>query len=423
MIISGHWIAGWRRLLIILIAGAIAAVSARSAAIGIFEERLPAQALTLDPTNPVALMKMVDSELAVGGVNLAPKPHWRADAITALRQKPINPAAMRTLGLIAANNGRADEARLLMNWAERLSRRGGLAQLWLLQDAAQRDDARAALDHIDIALSVHDDLSPLVFPVLLQVLQDRRYGLEFAKLVEHDRPWLGSFLTFANTNNPDPKALADVVSFAGGLPPGPAFRIHETNILWSLANARMLERSSKLLLDLRRATHALLADGRFNEATIDAKLGPFAWTGSTDPDVSSSLERDGTVRILIAPRKSGMVLQRYFGLSTGTYRISADARRGAENMKASVGLEVSCATSPDAPPYTVTTIIVQNSDAVEGNFSVPANCPLQLVRFTVRGGDVQTDSAITLSRIGLTKLNQTPDRQPPVGSTRTSMTR
>lgn len=392
-----------RHIVAALVTIPIALASARSAAIGIFADRLPGQALAIDAGNAIALMKQVDSDLGVGGLNQTPKDNWRADAVTALRERPLTPSAIRILGFVAAADGRQSEARRLATLAERVSRRDGLAQLWLVRDAAKRDDARAALAHMDIALSVHVPLQPIIFPMLLNVIQDPAYAKEFRQIVVRDRSWLASFMSFANTDNPDPEPLADVVSSAGGLPPGDNFRMYETDLLWSLANAKKLDRAAKLLVQLGRATTATLADGRVSNSTLDTKLGPFAWSASTDADVSSAFEPGGILRVTTAPGKSGVILRRYFALPPGAYILSSKARSDIEDVDAKMGLDIDCMSGPAMSIRSIETTISPAGNAVNASFAVPPNCPLQLVQFTGRSADSQMDGALTLSEISLRK--------------------
>lgn len=395
----------WRYVPVAVIAVAIAFAAARSATLGIVADQLPAETLVLDAKNPIALMKRVDSEIGVGGINLAPKDYWRPDALAALRERPLNPSALRVLGFVAASEGRQEQAQRLVAISERISRRDGLTQLWLVQDSARRDDARAVLAHVDIALSVHDSLLPIISPILLQVIEDPPYAQEFSKFVVRDRPWLRGFLTFATTNNPNPEPLADVLSLAGGLPPGADYRVHERDILWSLANARKLDRAAKLLIQLRQATPETLANGRVIGATIDPKLGPFAWSPSMDANVSSAFEAGGILRATTTPGKTGLILQRYFTLSQGGYVLTTKARSDTEGVGVNVGITVECTAKSDVLVYEAAATVSSKSTGIGSTFVIPSNCPLQLLRFTARGAESQMEGALTLSEIDIKKQN------------------
>ena len=393
----------WWHVFSAIVALALTFVSARSAAIGLFASGMPSQALVLDASNPIALMRRIDNDIGDGGLNVPPKANWRPDAVASLRRQPINPSALRTLGFVAASQGNQIQARSLILLSQRLSRRDGLAQLWLVQDSAKRDDAKGALAHMDIALSVRATLGPIIYPMLLQVIEDPRYAREFANLVVSDRPWLLGFLTFANTDNPNPAALANVVGFVGRLPPGVDFRAQETNILWSLANAGQLDRAAKLVVELRRATPATLADGRFLQATIDPKLGPFAWSPSVEADVSSAFEPGGILRATMTSGKGSIILQRYFALSDGPYVLTAKARSDIEDVDANIGVTVECTSTTYALINNVTATVSSKGGRVGNAFRVPPNCPLQLVRFTARSADSRTEGALMLSDIRLEK--------------------
>jgi len=138
-----------------------------------------------------------------------------------------------------------------------------------------------------------------------------------------------------------------------------------------------------------------------SDKTLDLDLGPFAWTASLDPDVSSSFQSDRSVLARAAPGRRGMILQRFMALPAGSYRISAITRLLTEDADSSVTVEVGCARSPETELLSAQAKVAARDNRIERFFNVPPNCPLQLVRFSATGGESRTDSEFTLSAVNV----------------------
>lgn len=401
---------GWTRaslfrpkhVVAILFALIAAVIVCRHAASNILSATAPQIARSLDPSNPVAITRAIDRELAVRGLDRPPLAHWAADAKRALRSQPLNASSLRTLGLIAAYTKDIDRARKLMSFANRLSRREGITQLWLSADAAKRNDARAAMTHLNTIMTTEVGAWPTVFPMTLQLLENPRIARQFAVIIRDDTPWLPSFLTFATTDNPQPQHLAAVVRLAGGLPADPRYRVHETNLLWQLANASQPNEARQLLLDLRRATPQLLSDGRFEQETLDQNLGPFAWTSTVSSDVDSYLEGNELVYVQVQPGKRVSVLQRLFALPPGRYRASAVVGTQLEGPRPIVELVARCASPVSTLNRSLTTIAGAR-ERIDITFDVPVNCSMQWALFFVTAHESATKSDVVISNIVLTR--------------------
>ena len=84
----------------------------------------------------------------------------------ALRQDPVNVPAAAALGFNAQVRGDVATARRAFTYAERLSRRDPMTQLWAIEEAVARNDIGDAVRHYDIALRVKPEMSEVLFPVL-----------------------------------------------------------------------------------------------------------------------------------------------------------------------------------------------------------------------------------------------------------------
>ena len=162
----------------------------------------PDVALTLNPNNPVALLREVEERrtklVALSGIR-AEKPNEIEDAkgeersntlstlpeakgsenelreredlreeihdlaLRALASDPLNAGGYRALAEVISG---ADQVRLLMHKAFEHSRRESIAVFWLLNDSYYRHDFEATLHYSDILLRTRPDLGTYIYSYL-----------------------------------------------------------------------------------------------------------------------------------------------------------------------------------------------------------------------------------------------------------------
>jgi hypothetical protein len=383
---------------------ALAGFTMLSAVANAYASDGPSLVLRLQPDNADALMRMVDLQIGAQGLAQKPKANWRRDAIVALKREPLNPAALRTVALVADARGDRKRAENLMHLSERLSRRDIPTELWLAVDSARQHELKDMLTHIDLLLSSESAAGPLIYPTLTRALADKRLRDELVPLVRNDRPWLRSFLSFSLENNVDPQLVSALVIEAGGLPPGPDYHQYETDLIWALAAKQEYAMASSLVRRLGRTSQALLADGRLNDETLSTDLGPFGWTASLDPDATSAFSGDGQVDARIAPSRSGTILQRLFMLPQGTYRVAATARSLNDDSRPTVEIDAYCVGDGAS-----TRLADKRAPVGSGNsrmtveFAVPAGCGIQRLTFSAGADDRQVASELSLFDISLSR--------------------
>lgn len=134
----------------------------------------------------------------------------RADALgkRALRQDAMAIAAAATLGLNADVRGDNGAARRYFNYAQMLSRRDLRTQLFMIEDAVQRGDIRAALHQYDITLRVFPSLDGLLYPVLVSAGADPAIRRELVRTLAGKPLWAQSFIGFVAEKSADPNVTA-----------------------------------------------------------------------------------------------------------------------------------------------------------------------------------------------------------------------
>ena len=188
----------------------------------------PDLALALNPNNPIALIAKAErvraqllksqgafeqAGLPEGGLpksgtiahlpeaeaGSVPAPAERIDglrreirrlAVRTIANDPLNTQAFR---LLAEATDRPDGVSMLMQEALKRSRRNAFALLWLLNDRAYHKDFRAALDHADMLLRTHPELSSFVLNYLALIAEDPKGSPLLVQQLAKAPAWRPSF--------------------------------------------------------------------------------------------------------------------------------------------------------------------------------------------------------------------------------------
>ncbi len=105
----------------------------------------------------------------------------------------------------------------LVQMSARLSRRDAGTQLWLIEAAAQRNDTGETLEHYDIALRTKADTRDILFPRLLNAIDDAEIRQALKPYVHGKNRWIAEFISYANANSKNRKAIVDLIVETGRL--------------------------------------------------------------------------------------------------------------------------------------------------------------------------------------------------------------
>jgi tetratricopeptide (TPR) repeat protein len=167
----------------VVLAGAVLCYFAVILALSpVVHDRSAQAALTLTPFDAQALAGTASTLLQA---DQSPEglAEGRGYAREALLREPINPAALRALGLAASIEGEEDAARAHFRLAARLTRRDLPTHLWWIEHEAAEGDISGALAHYDAALKTSRRAQQMLLPVLARASAE---PLVAQKLI----PWL-----------------------------------------------------------------------------------------------------------------------------------------------------------------------------------------------------------------------------------------
>lgn len=337
------------------------------------------------------------SKLSAPEASAADRRRGEEMARLALRQDPTAVGAVSALGLNAQVRGDTANARRYFAYAEKLSRRDTVTQLWAIENSVGRGDIKGALRHYDTALRVKPQLSELLYPVLTKASTEPAIRTELIRTLAMKPAWGDSFVTYAAGNGADPRATAALLV---GLQRA-AVTVPEAARA-SAVNALVAGN----LFDQAWAYYAGIRPGSDRRRSRDPKFAArietptlLDWTTISDAGATAVIE-SGVFDFSAPASIGGPLLQQEQLLPPGTYRLSghSDGIEQADNARPYWLL--SCRNGRE-----LGRVVVPNSAQAGGNFfgsfAVPADCPAQVLNLVARPSEAVSGLSGRIDRVEL----------------------
>lgn len=336
-----------------------------------------------------------DYATSLAGVDATAGDRAQADVLAkrALQQDPTAVAAAATLGVNADMRGDKAAARRYFSYAQKLSRRDLRTQLWMIEDAVQRDDIPGALHQYDMTLRVFPTLSDVLYPVLASASADPAIRRELVKTLAVKPAWSDSFVNYVASNSTQPKAVAALFFDLrrAGVTISEAARAGAVNVLLA---GRELDAAWTYYTSIRpSADRRRSRDPRF-AANLETP-SPLDWNPINDGGLTASIQ-SGIFDFAAPASFGGPMLQQLQLLPPGTYRLN--------------GHSIAIEPAAGALPYWM--LRCQNGRELgrvevvargnfTGTFSVPADCPVQMLVLTARPSDAMSGLSGQFDRVEL----------------------
>ena len=306
----------------------------------------------------------------------------------ALQQDPTAVVAASTLGLNAQIRGDTAAARRLFTYAQKLSRRDLATQLWMIEDAVGRGDISGALRHYDIALRTTEESWELLFPILSSASTNAPVRRELVKTLGAKPLWGEAFIAHAAASPRDPKAASVLLlDLHRAQVPVPA-TAHAT-IINALIASSFPEDAWRHYAAIRPGVDRQKSrDPRFMLAV--ETLTPFDWTPINDGSITTSVQRgpSGGVFEFSAPASTGgPLLQQVQLLPAGTYRLEGRSSGVDQPGRSLPHWSLVCRADGRELGRVAVPNSSQAGGVFAGQFTVPANCPVQTLTLVARASD------------------------------------
>jgi hypothetical protein len=362
--------------------------AATNALVNLTHQTAPEVALALNGDDPVALIRKAQVDLAAGTLPPGGNRALLDIVRRSIAQAPLNAPALRLYGLSSAANSDLPGVRAQMAVSDRIERRDAATQLWLIEDAVNRNDVSAALRHYDTALRIEQSTRTVLYPVLTDALQSPVIRQRFARYLDAPPPWLESFLRFAVSNTREPTAIADLARIAGGFPDGGAYSSLDRELLTQLVAFKEFPAAIAHYRRIKGAPKAVTGALDLTQASTDQAFAPVTWQPFSIEGIETFLlaapPGEGAVEIeaeMVAGYK-GSVARKLLALKPGKYVLSAQMRAQDFGSFDRAGWQIACAGATPSAPLLTKTVDLAEKMTLTGALTIPANCPVQLVTVT-----------------------------------------
>jgi hypothetical protein len=374
------------RVTLALLAAALGGVSLSDSLANVLERPAPAQAHTLAPWDGT-----ITAALAQRSFTARPSASDQSEPAQLARKALLQDAtavdALTVLALQAQLRNDSEEARRIFSHSLTLSRRELRPRLWAIEEAVLRGDIRGALANYDMALRTSRTAPDLLFPVLASALSEQKVRSALLEILADAPPWGEDFLQFATRSGVDPLAAARLLREPGaaGLPVEDGDRTAVTNLLVS---RNLFAEAWDFYSSYRKgAERGRSRDPDFTLA-IDQPAA-FDWNAISLEGISSSIQRSGgggLADFSVPPSVGGPVLQQTQMLPAGGYRLQGNSVGIDQPERSRPYWQLTCADGRELGRLTLPNSSERGGE-FSGPFTVPANCPVQLLALVARASD------------------------------------
>ena len=400
-ILTGLHSIGIGRIVALSALGLVGAWFAAALAIsGVARIKAPQAALMAMPNESMALASRADQIFFANPKS--PPREVELLALKALENQAINAKALRVLGYVADAKGDIETAENYARMAAKLSRREPGAQLWLVEASARKGDVAQTLVHYDIALRTKPDTQTILFPRLLNAIEDREIRVALKPYIRAKNGWGPAFLFFANNNSKNLPALVDLVVETGGLVDEESAKNQELGLLGRLVAESFFADARRLYLQMPGAKPARLASTTFDNSDRDARFGSIGWQLLEDPDAGGGFtgnagDRQTMLAIYANSATTRPVATKLLYLTPGKYLFSVRLTNLDRGDGGFLRWQLRCPAIPSAPVWTIDSI----NASLRAELAVPANCPVQFLDLIASGGKGQTGLEATVASVAV----------------------
>lgn len=301
----------------------------------------------------------------------------RSLSLRALSREPGNVTALRTLGLLAAMEGKGARAEGLFRYAQTLSRRDTPTSLGLIEIFVQRNDIANALRQYDYAMTTSIEVRPTLIPILVAALSQGDVARRVAILMKRRPIWWGDFVDDMVLHAQSADGMFAVLKVLRLDPNKPVERDRLTAALSHIVDLGGIAQAQVLYADARSSGAAAmpLRDGGFDQRN---DLAPFEWKLADLPDRQAIKEsRDGAQGInalAFYGTAAGEAARQLLTLPQGRYLLSARIGDIPDEIASRPAIGLQCAARDGA---TLAKQSLPKSSQTGFAFEVPAQCAAQ----------------------------------------------
>ncbi|MBN2974449.1 hypothetical protein JW805_20895 [Roseomonas aeriglobus] len=320
------------------------------------------------------------------GVDASPAAQTRAGqiALAALRSDPTVVPAVTTLAIRAQVEGDTGKTRRLFAYAQSLSRRDLVTQLWMIEDAVERGDIPGAMRNYDIALRTSRFTPQLLYPTLTTAMDDPAIRRALVETLSRQPLWITSFVEHV-ANNGEPMTAAQLFQDLSAVQV-PIPQDARADVIEALIRKQRFSAAWNYYRSIRRGTDPRMSRDPEFSAALESPTA-FDWRPVIDNAGISAViqpgEQNGVFDFAVPATIGGTVLQQMQLLPPGRYDLtgrSEDLEQPADTrpywaLQCDTGRELGRIDMPNS---------AEDGGRFAGSFTIPSDCRAQNLKLVVR---------------------------------------
>lgn len=386
-----------RGLLLLFVALILAGFSARDAALAYWRGR-PASAPAMLAADPVLAIRQADHTVLQGNFRAFDAARIGREATAALRVEPLDPVAMRLLGMAMVLRGQGD-GQALFFLAERLSRRDLQTQFLLIENSARQGSVSATLAHYDRALSVHPEAGRMLYPVLAKALTEQPVRAGLADYA--GRRWFPRLIASSIAEDAEWEAVTGLLEAAAAHRRARDLAPFYTQLLRRLIKRGAYPQAAALVERIPGGSADALRQIGFSAATADGRLAPLSWRLADGNEARAELPAAGGLDIRLAPDQASVVAERVTLLSPGTYAFTQTVDYERNRPAARLLWDIRCLDRTASVVWRQGMPLREGRTTYRSRFTVPPDCRAQRWQLKALAAANRNDSSAHLGHIVL----------------------
>lgn len=345
-------------------------------------------------------------------------------AHAAIGMGAINPVAVRNLALA---NSVDTKALQLMRFADRLSRRDGVTEAWLIEEAARRADLSTTLSHFDALLRTMPAASTRFMQQMGVALSDPKFRKAMIPYANIENPWFASLGGAIMSSQLPIRFYGQYLVEIPAVPDSDQQRRHYDEVLSRLAREGQYDLVRRLYPRLPGADRSAIRSADL-PTSKQVAYRPVTWTLQSDGAVGAEMAREGKSELVVYAEAgaSGGVASKLMFLEPGRYQLSwrtvtessdyiqpmprtENGIGGSQSRSDRLSWIISCPGVQGTPLAMVSAEpTVERARPLSVNFEVPADCIAQNLALQARIDSSETGVQWTISDLSVRPVAASP---------------
>jgi hypothetical protein len=312
----------------------------------------------------------------------------------ALIYQPINPRAVRVLAQAKALiHHDIESQRKLLALSQSLSRRDLGTHVENLKLSVLDGKVDLAIQSIDTALRVNNEVHAAFFPVIHQLLPQQEFISAFRSRLKNNPPWLASYLFYEISTGGNAGLISQQIVRSIDLPNTQTYFDLKKMLLIKLEAAGEIKEMWALWAMMKSKNgqpNAL----HFTETNIDQDFMPISWAVTNDFEIQAKFEKNRNAPILslrayLPSSKRGIVIRKYIRLPIGKYEFSSKSQVVTSDTESTAFWKMRCVNGQKSQKIWQSNALLRDDEPNNASILIPDGCPNQLIELEANGGDGQ----------------------------------